>query len=134
MRAPLRLRRESPHEPHDVGGLLLRVATLAFVAAAITIAVHQSRRDDDENHDVPLAEFLVDPHAIELNRCRSITLQQNATDDSCRRAWAESRRRFFAPPSSRSNSGINDPSATVTGKSQDRVPTADVVPDRDGVR
>lgn len=40
MRARLRLWRESPHKCHDVAGLLLRAAAMAFVAAAIALAVN----------------------------------------------------------------------------------------------
>ena len=134
MRARLRLRRGIPHEPHDVAGLLLRAATLAFVAAAITLAVNQSRHDDDENRDVPPAAVLVDPLATELARCRTITPEQNAADATCRRAWTESRRRFFAPSSSHSDAGTNAPVAAGPVKSQDRLPSAGVQPDRDGVR
>jgi conjugative transfer region protein TrbK len=31
----------------------------------------------------------------ELEHCRTITPQQYASDDACRRAWAEQRQRFF---------------------------------------
>jgi conjugative transfer region protein TrbK len=31
----------------------------------------------------------------ELERCRTIAPEQYASDDACRRAWAEQRRRFF---------------------------------------
>jgi conjugative transfer region protein TrbK len=134
MRARLRLRREIPHEPHDVAGLLLRAATLAFVAAAITLAANQSRRDDDENRDVSPAAVVVDPLATELAHCRTITPEQNAADDTCRRTWAESRRRFFAPSSSHSDAVTNPPVAAGPVKSQDRLPSAGVQPDRDGVR
>ena len=133
MRARLRWRRESPNEPHDVAGLSLRVAMLAFVAAAITLAVNQSRRDD-ENRDVLPAAVLVDPLATEIARCRTITLEQNAADDTCRRAWAESRRRFFGQSPSRSDVGTNAPVAAGPVKSQHRLPSADVQPDRDEVR
>jgi conjugative transfer region protein TrbK len=120
------LRRGIPHKPR-----LLRAATLAFVAAALTLAVNQSRRDNDENRDVPPAAVLVDPLATDLARCHTITPEQNAADDTCRRAWAESRRRFFAPSSSHSDAGSV---ATGTVKSQDRPSSAGVQPDRDEVR
>ena len=134
MRARLRWRRRSPHERHDVAGLLLRAATLAFVAAAITLAVNQLRHGDDEIADVPSADVLVDPLAAELARCRTITPEQNAIDDTCRRAWAESRRRFFAPSSSRPGTITKDPVAAGPVKSQDRLPSAGVQPDRNEVR
>jgi conjugative transfer region protein TrbK len=127
------LRRESPHEHHDVTGLLLRAAAMAFVAAAIALAVNQLRHDD-EPADVLPAAVLDDPLTVELARCRTITPEQNAADDSCRRAWAESRRRFFAPSSSRPNTLTNDPAAAGLVKSQDRLPSVGVQPDRDEVR
>ena len=133
MRARLRLWRESPHKRHDVVGLLLRAAAMAFVAAAITLAVNRSRHNDDENAVSPAA-VLVDPLATELARCRTVTPEQNAADDSCRRAWAENRRRFFAPSSSRSNTMTNDPAAAAPSKDQDRLPSAGAQPDRDKVR
>jgi conjugative transfer region protein TrbK len=133
MRARLRLRCGMPHEPRDLAGLLLRAATLAFVAAAIALAVNQSRRDNDENRDVPPA-VLIEPLATELARCRTITPEQNAADDTCRRAWAESRRRFFAPSSSHSDAGTNAPVATGTVKGQDRLSSTGVQSDRDEVR
>ena len=134
MRARLRLRRESPHKPHDVAGLLLRAATLAFGAAAIALAVNQSWHGNDKTADVPSVAVLVDPLAIELARCRTITPEQNAADDTCRRAWAESRRRFFAPSSSRPDTVTNNPAAVGPVKSQDRLPSAGALPDRDEVR
>jgi conjugative transfer region protein TrbK len=133
MRARLRLWRESLHKRHDVAGLLLRAATLALVAAAIALAVNQLRHDDNDNAVLPAAA-LVDPLAAELARCRTITPEQNAADDTCRRAWAESRRRFFAPSSSRPDTLTNNPAAAGPVKSQDRLPSAGVQPDRDEVR
>lgn len=133
MRARLRVRLGTPHEHHDVAGLLLRAAAMAFVVAAIALAVNQLRHDD-ETADVPPAAVLDDSLTVELARCRTITPEQNAADDSCRRAWAESRRRFFAPSSSRSNTMTNDPAATAPSKDQDRLPSTGVQPDRDEVR
>lgn len=133
MRARLRLWRESPHKRHDVVGLLLRAATLALVAAAIALAVNQSRHDDNDNAVLPAA-VLVDPLAAELARCRTITPEQNAADDTCRRAWAENRRRFFAPSSSRPDTLTNNPAAAGPVKNQDRLPSAGARPERDEVR
>ncbi len=133
MRTRLRLWRESLHKRHDVAGLLLRAATLALVAAAIALAVNQLRHDDNDNAVLPAA-VLVDPLAAELARCRTITPEQNAADGSCRRAWAENRRRFFAPSSSRPDTLTNNPAAAGPVKSQDRLPSAGAQPDRDEVR
>lgn len=133
MRARLGLWRETPHKRHDVVGLPLRAAMLALAAAAIALAVNQLRHDDNENAVLPAA-VLVDPLAVELAGCRTITPEQNAADDTCRRAWAENRRRFFAPSSSRPDTLTNNPAAAGPVKSQDRLPSAGVQPDRDEVR
>jgi conjugative transfer region protein TrbK len=39
---------------------------------------------------------VVDPLGAELERCRKIA-RPDDVDDACRAAWAEIRRRFFAP-------------------------------------
>ena len=134
MRERFRFQRESAHARGDAAGMLLRAATLAFVAAAIALAVHHSWRNDAEHVDGPRASVVVDPLATELARCRTISPEQNASDDTCRRAWAESRRRFFAPSSSRPNDMANEPVTAVPGKDQDRLPSAGVLPDRSEVR
>jgi conjugative transfer region protein TrbK len=134
MRVFLRLRRASPHESLDTARLLLRAVALAVVAAAIALAVHLSRRVGAENADSPQANIVVDPLTAELARCRTISPEQNASDDTCRRIWAESRRRFFAPSSPRPNAAANDPVTAVPGKDQERLPSVDVQPNRGEVR
>ena len=134
MKARLRFRRESAQPHGDAAGLLLRALTFAFVAAMIALAVHQSRRDSPEQVDGPPASVAVDPLATELARCRTITPEQNASDDTCRRVWAESRRRFFARSSPRPNAAANDPATAVPGKDQDRLPSAGVQPERGEAR
>jgi len=104
---------------------------LAFVAAMIALAVHQSRWDSPEQVDGPPASLPADPLASELARCRTITPEQNASDDTCRRAWVESRRRFFARSSPRP---MNDPATAVPGKDQDRLPSTGVQPERGEAR
>lgn len=76
----------------------LRFTVIAVVVAAIIIAVGEaSRTDDDASRDVAAAAMKNDPLAADLARCRDVTAEQLAADDSCRRVWAENRRRFFAP-------------------------------------
>ena len=48
----------------------------------------------------PASEASADPLAAELERCRRI-VRPEEVDDACRVAWAETRRRFFAPDPSR---------------------------------
>lgn len=75
----------------------LRFTAIAVVVAAIIIAIGEASRTDDASHDVvpPIAKS--DPMATDLARCRDVTAEQLAADDTCRRVWAENRRRFFAP-------------------------------------
>lgn len=76
----------------------LRFTAIAVVVAVIVIAVGESSRtDNDASRDVAPAAMKNDPLAADLARCRDVTAEQLAADDSCRRVWAENRRRFFAP-------------------------------------
>ena len=134
MKARLRFRREGA-QPHGyAAGLLLRALPFAFVAAMIALAVHQSCQDNPEQVDVPPASVAVDPLATELARCRTIMPEQNASDDTCRRVWVESWRRFFARSSPRPNATANDPATAVPGKDQDRLPSDGVQPERGEAR
>lgn len=132
MRARIGLQREIFRERRDVAGLLLRGAVMVFVVAAIALAVEDWRRDDGEGLTVLRTAGFVDPLAIELARCRTITAEQNSADDTCRHAWAENRRRFFAP-TSRAGAVTTEPAAAVRDKRQDRVPSDGVQPDRNEV-
>ncbi|MGE0521623.1 MAG: putative entry exclusion protein TrbK-alt [Variibacter sp.] len=134
MRARLRFKRPVPQERPAGLRVLLRLSALAFVATALVVAVMQSRHADTDAG--PPAATAADPLSADLIRCRTVTPEQLATDDTCRRVWAENRRRFFAPPSSRSDTATHDPVAAApatSSKSQDRLPAGSVQPDRDGV-
>lgn len=75
----------------------LRFTAIAVVVAAIIIAVGEASRTDDASRDLAPAAAKGDPLADGLARCRDVTAEQLAADDTCRRVWAENRRRFFAP-------------------------------------
>lgn len=75
----------------------LRFTAIAVVVAVTIIAIGEASRTDDASRDVASAATRSDPLAADLARCRGVTAEQLATDDSCRRVWAENRRRFFAP-------------------------------------
>ena len=78
--------------------ILLRViAVIALIAAALAAAVQLDRESPSERSaDTPPTG---DPLRAELERCRTITPEDLATDTACQAAWAENRRRFFAPAS-----------------------------------
>ena len=75
--------------------LLRAVAVIALIAAALATVVQLNRESAPERSaDNPPTD---DPLRVELERCRTITPEDLATDTACQAAWAENRRRFFAP-------------------------------------
>lgn len=78
----------------------LRFTVIAVVVAAVIVAIGEASRPDDASRDVAPAATKSDALATDLARCRDITAEQLAADDSCRRVWAENRRRFLAPAKS----------------------------------
>ncbi len=97
MKAWLRLRSGSQDEHQAAVVSLVRFAAIAFVVAVVIIAIGEASRTDDASRDVAPAAMKNDPLAADLARCRDVTAEQIASDDTCRRVWAENRRRFFAP-------------------------------------
>ncbi len=75
----------------------LRFAAIAVVVTTLVIAIGEASRTDNASSDVAPAATKGTPLAADLARCRDITAEQLAADDTCRRVWAENRRRFFAP-------------------------------------
>ena len=77
--------------------LLRAVAVITLIAAALAAAVQLDHESPPERSvGSPPTE---DPLRAELERCRTITPEDLATDAACQAAWAENRRRFFAPSS-----------------------------------
>lgn len=104
--------------------------------AVLAVAMFQSHNSSNVGATIPTTTTSANPLSTDLMRCRTITPEQLVVYDSCRRAWAENRRRFFTPSSSRSDTAVHDPvAAPVTrSKAQDRLPAAGVQSDRDEVR
>lgn len=75
----------------------LRFTAIAVVVAATIVAIGEASRTDDPSRDMAPAATKNDPLAVDLARCRDVTAEQLSVDDTCRRVWAENRRRFFAP-------------------------------------
>jgi conjugative transfer region protein TrbK len=78
--------------------MLARTAAVALLAGAIVTAVVtlHDRGEDNKQPPAPAAEGN-DPLVSELARCKALGIEA-ANDASCQAAWAESRKRFFAPP------------------------------------
>ena len=97
MKAWLRFKGESRHENQEAVRSFVRFTAIAVVIAATIIAIGEATRTDDASRGVAPAATKSDPLAADLARCRDVTIDQLAVDDTCRRVWAENRRRFFAP-------------------------------------
>ena len=102
-------------------------AVIAFGVLIAAVAVIQSRRSEDAAVLTPLGHGEADVLVSELARCRTITPDDAAVLDTCRRIWAENRQHFFvstrsarfpAPPVP------NEPGAPM--KNQERVPPHEV--------
>jgi conjugative transfer region protein TrbK len=103
---------------------LLQVAAVVFVTLAAAVAVIQSRRGDDAAVLAPLGQGEADALVSELARCRTITPDDTAVLDACRRIWADNRKRFFASTKSSqlpASPAPNAPAGPVT--SNDQVPS-----------
>ena len=73
----------------------LRLAAVAFVTLAAAVAVIQSRRGEDAAVLAPVGVGEANAPVGELARCRTITSDDTAVLDACRRIWAENRQHFF---------------------------------------
>lgn len=119
------LRNPVPLEQSVGSAALVRMTALALALMAVAVALVQLR-DGSTPTAVEPRPAIVDPLASELARCRTITPEQLAADDTCRRVWAENRRRFFEPSASRRSPASTDPAATgaaMPPKIQDRIPS-----------
>jgi len=101
----------------------LRIAAVVFVALAAAVAVIQSRRGEDSAVLTPLARDDADALVSELARCRTITPDDTAVLEVCRRIWAENRQHFFLSTKSPPSPAAPAPDApAVAVKGQDPAP------------
>jgi conjugative transfer region protein TrbK len=105
----------------------LRVAAVVFVMLAAAVAVIQSRRGEDAAVPAPVERGEADALVGELARCRTVTFDDTAGLDACRRLWAENRQHFFVSTRSPQLPVLPAPnSPPVLGKSEGRVPAHEV--------
>jgi conjugative transfer region protein TrbK len=107
---------------HLTSQQFLRAAAVGFVTLTATLAVIQIRRGEVAAVPAPVGRGEADPLVGELARCRTVSSEDTAALDACRRIWAENRQHFLlstkspqlpVPPAP------NAPPALM--KSQDRV-------------
>ena len=73
--------------------LIAMTGLTVVVVAACAIPLHP---DNDDPPPPPQADA-PDTLAPKLEACLTVTPEQTATFEYCRRVWAENRRRFFGP-------------------------------------
>ena len=87
---------------------LAHVGAIAFVAVAITATVIELSRKEERPEAAPprppAQAGATDPLREELFRCQSLG-EAGPRDPACLRAWAESRRRFLTPSTTRPQAG-----------------------------
>jgi conjugative transfer region protein TrbK len=118
IKAWLPFKREEQSDAVGGVGSFLRFATIAVFVAIAIIAIGEASRSRDASRAVAPATATHNPLTTKLARCRGVTPEQLATDDSCRRVWAENRRRFFQPTAPAARTTATPP------KAQDRIPTS----------
>jgi conjugative transfer region protein TrbK len=104
----------------------VRIAAIVVVFLIVALAIIHGRSGEDAGIIAPLEREQADALAKELARCRTVTLDQTVSLESCRRIWADNRRQFFGSTKTLPSSIEPTPTAgTNSGKNQDRVSPAE---------
>ncbi len=83
-------------EQNDPLRLIVSVGAIVALLAVVVLDI-RSLSDESLSHQASLATARpADASDRELERCRIITPEQLASAEACQRAWAETRRHFFA--------------------------------------
>src|SRR5260370_8493439 len=98
------------------------VAVTVLVVAACAINL---RDDQEQASSASPASEGPNPLAAELARCRSVTPEQTAALEACRRVWAEQRRQFLGQskpptPSTRTSDGAPNIGVPALGPRKDK--------------
>jgi conjugative transfer region protein TrbK len=109
-----------------------RGAAIGFVVIVVATGILWSRRVEDAATIAPLERGEADALVLELARCRTVTSDQIAALEDCRRAWAENRRKFFTTSKTPTSPMESLPAAST--KYQDRFPTSQAGQPRGEVR
>jgi len=108
--------------------LLARVGAIAFVAIAITATVIELSRKEERPETAPsrppAQSGAADPLREELFRCQGLG-EAGPRDPACLRAWAESRRRFLTPSTTRSQAGSGLPGPIGETRHRDAAPSSE---------
>ena len=121
--------------PHLTPRQLTRIAAVGLVVLIVALTIVQSRHSEHAVVLAPLEHRDAETLVEELARCRTITSDETAALETCRRAWAENRRQFFGVarlPQSPSEPVLNPAAAPM--KNQDRVSPPKVEQQQGGAR
>lgn len=97
MKGWLRFKRDVKGGRRTALASLARFAAVVIVLVIAIIAIGEAKRTDEARHTGTPATTTADPLAADLARCRNITAEQLSAVNTCRRVWAENRKRFFTP-------------------------------------
>jgi conjugative transfer region protein TrbK len=121
--------------PHLTPHQLARIAAVGLVVLIVALTIARSRHSEPAVVLAPLEHGDAEALVQELARCRTITSDEAAALETCRRAWAENRRRFFGSvrlPQSPIDPALSAPATSV--KNQDRVLPREVEPQQGEAR
>ena len=121
--------------PHLTPRQLTRIVAVGLVALIVALTIVRSRHSEQAVVLAPLEHRDAETLVEELARCRTITSDETAALEACRRTWAENRRQFFGsarPPQSPIDPILSAPAAPV--KSQDRVLPPELKPQQGEAR
>jgi conjugative transfer region protein TrbK len=83
-------------QPRNIG-VFARALGLLFVATVLAVAAMRLRGNEDQAPlSLAVPSILSDPLSLEMVRCQALGIAAES-DAGCKAAWAENRRRFFAP-------------------------------------
>ncbi|MFB9266598.1 putative entry exclusion protein TrbK-alt [Bradyrhizobium erythrophlei] len=104
---------------------VLALGVTLAAAAACAIQLRQPSREPAPARSSPQKTATLEP---DLARCRTVTSEQGAAYERCRRIWVENRRRFFgqkAGPVQPTGGGPGGSSQELAPKDQSRIPQGD---------
>jgi conjugative transfer region protein TrbK len=100
----------------------VRIAAVGFVVLVVVLAILHSQRGEDTEVIVPFQREEANALASELARCRTVSSDQAASLETCRRIWAENRRQFFRATKPAAAPVEPGQTAAAPKKIQDRFP------------
>jgi conjugative transfer region protein TrbK len=121
--------------PHLTPRQFARIAAVSFVVLIVALTIVQSRHSEQPDVLAPLEHGDAAALVQELAHCRTITSDETAALEACRRTWAENRRQFFGSatsPQSPADPVLKAPAAPA--KNQDRILPREVEPQQGEAR